>query len=455
MNLEIQNPWWRAKSAIEEDEKVVYAIGRKPPMAIHPVGPGNSIILGPRQVGKTTMVKLLVRDLIMKQKVDVRSVLFFSCEPLADKKDIIELFHEFERIGPSGEKHVFLDEVTYIDDWELAIKYFLENFPSHSIVATGSNALLLKRGAERLPGRRIKVQLFLPLSFREFVLNFGSKELVKELEGCSCGKLDAKGIYSKAKMLMPFISEINSKLRIFLRTGGYPKAIYDYAETGKISEETYETYVKWILGDLSKLDKRESIFRSMAHGIIKNYCTKFSLHSFAKDMEIPSHVTVSEYLDVLQSLLLVNNVYQVEPNKKLPLMRKERKAYFLDPLMYSVLSGYVFGKYKDYSEEMEDKLMEGVVCEALAREARQYLDFSHSLWFFVKHKETDFAMKMEDGKLAGAELKWQGTTSKSDFHNAQIFESKILLTKTDFDFFDDGKSGIATVPAGIFLALKK
>ena len=116
--------------------------------------------------------------------------------------------------------------------------------------------------------------------------------------------------------IIPFLDEINAKLYIYLKTGGYLKPIYEFLENNYIREETYEIYVKWILGDLSKLDKRESIFKSMIRGVIKNYCSKFSLLSFAREMEIPSHVTVSEYLETFQSLLLVNNLYQVDLSKK-------------------------------------------------------------------------------------------------------------------------------------------
>lgn len=459
MDLSIQNPWWKMPNAIEEDEKVRYALSRNPAITHDSALPlGNAIILGPRQAGKTTMLKLWIRDLIMAKKIEPRNILYFSCEPLSDKKDVIELFSEFGRISQStGKKYVFLDEVTQIKEWELAIKYFLETELGHGnmILATGSNAFLLKRGAERLPGRNVDVKLFLPLSFREFLLNFGSSELVKMLKVTSLEKIDSydsKDLFSKAGKLMPFSSEINAQLRTFLKTGGYPKAIYEYRETGKISEETHETYVRWILGDIGRLDKRESIFKSIVRGIIRNYCTKFSLHSFAKDMEIPSHVTVSDYLDTLQSLLLVNNIYQVEPNKKVPLLGKERKTYFLDPLMYSVFMGYVLGKHGDYSEEAEDRLIEGVVCEALARGARQYLDISHSLWFFVKQTETDFALRADEGPLVGIEVKWQGKTGRSDFQNPYIFGSKLLLTKGDFELFDDG--GLIAMPAGVFLALK-
>ncbi|OYT53470.1 MAG: hypothetical protein B6U72_05830 [Candidatus Altiarchaeales archaeon ex4484_2] len=454
MDLSLQNPWWKNPNVIEDDEKVEEALNKKQKVTYPFNLTQNTLVLGPRQVGKTTMLKLFIHDLI-KRGVNPRDILYFSCEPLSKKQDIIEVFSDFDRISIElkGRKYLFLDEVTQIKDWELAIKYFLETKLSKNkiLVTTGSNALLLKKGLERLPGRDLNVRLFLPLSFREFLLNFASRELKQELRKSTViyeDLMNMEKLNSMAVKLSPFLDEINARLYIYLKTGGYLKPIYELLENNYIREETYEIYVKWILGDLSRLDKRESIFKSMVKGVIKNYCSKFSLLSFAKEMEIPSHVTVSEYLEGLQSLLLVNNLYQVDLSKKLPIFRKERKCYFIDPFLYNVFKGYSLGRYQDYSEDSEDKLLQGVVCEALARLNRQYLDITHFLWFYTKKKETDFVLKI-DNSLTGIELKFKDKVEKRDFSNLYSFKDRILLSKKDLSFEDN----LLIMPTGLFLSL--
>jgi hypothetical protein len=454
MELSLQNPWWKNPKAIEDDEKVKEALSKENKIIYKFNLEKNKLILGPRQVGKTTMLKLLSYDLIMKKKVNPKNILYFSCEPLNEKKELIDLFSEFNQIsaGLKGKKYIFLDETTQIKDWELAIKYFLETklHENKLLIATGSNAFLLKKGSERLPGRNMNVKLFLPLTFREFLLNFSSKELKLALKrNHSYNELtNLNKLKSKAINLLPFLDELNAKLYFYLKTGGYLKPVYEFLEKNRISEETYEIYVKWILGDLSKLDKRESIFKSMVKGIVKNYCSKFSLLSFAKEMEIPSHVTVSEYLEALQSLLLINNLYQADLNKQVPIFRKERKCYFMDPFLYSVFKGYSLGKYQDYSEGFEDKLLEGIICEILARLNRQNLDISNFLWFYVKKKETDFVIKV-NGELLGVELKFQDKVEKKNFSNFYSFKKKILLSKKDFKVEDN----LLILPVSLFLAL--
>ena len=455
MDIAIQNPWWINANAIENDEKVKEALSKKNKVTYSLDKDENLIILGPRQVGKSTMFKLYIYDLIATKKINPKNIFYFSCEPLKDKKELIGVMESFlEFSGERKEKkYIFLDEVTIVKEWEYSIKYFLETMSKNEqILVSGSSAMLLKKGIERMPGRKIETGLFLPLSFREFLLHFASNELKNELNKNYFGyePFDLKKIHSSSLKLQPFLHELNSKLSVYLKTGGFLKAIYEFLEKGNITESTYEAYTRWILGDLSMLDKREIIFKSIIHGIIKNYCSRFSLHSMAKEMEIPSHVTVSEYLELLQSLLLTNNLYQVALHKALPALRKERKCYFLDPFLYSVFRGYSLGKYSDYSIGNEDKLIEGVLCETLARFNRINLDISHFLWYFFSGNETDFAVKAGNNVI-GIELKWQEKADKRDFKNFRSFKHKLLLSKKDFGFEGD----LLVVPASIFLALAK
>ncbi|MBD3204656.1 DUF4143 domain-containing protein [Candidatus Woesearchaeota archaeon] len=217
-----------------------------------------------------------------------------------------------------------------------------------------------------------------------------------------------------------------------------------------ISPETYEIYVRWILGDLGKLNKKDYLFKSIIIGIIKNYGTKFSLHSIAKQTEVKTHVTVSDYLDTLQSLVLINLLYQFNYNKKIPLFRKKKKSYFLDPFLFSVFNGYTLGKYQDYSFENKASLVEGIVCEALARRVRQDLDISSNLWFFTKKKETDFVLQ-QDKKILGIEVKYQNKVTKSDFNNYAIFKKRILLSTNDYEFIKE--KNMLIIPVSLFLAI--
>ncbi|MBD3204657.1 AAA family ATPase [Candidatus Woesearchaeota archaeon] len=60
-------------------------------------------------------------------KKNKKNILYFSCEPLTTKNDIIRVIEEFDRLFlNNGYKYVFFDEISYIDEWELAKKNLLE-----------------------------------------------------------------------------------------------------------------------------------------------------------------------------------------------------------------------------------------------------------------------------------------------------------------------------------------
>lgn len=433
--LILQNPWWKNKGAIEDDIKVKTALSKKRAFK-YDFSLRNTILLGPRQVGKTTFLKLMIQDMI-KKNINPKNLIYFSCEPLNNKDNLIALFETIDQMV-TGKSHIFLDEITSVNEWEKGIKYFLETdlCKDKTIVVTGSDAALLKHETERLPGRDIRMKLFLPLSFRQFINTFYKKFDI------SIKKIDIESMYEISLELMPYLNDLNKFLMIYLSCGGYLNSAYELIEKGSIPEETYEIYVRWILGDLSKLGKKERLFRSVVNGIIRMYSSSYSISALAKEMEIPAHSTLSEYLDVLDDLMLINNLYFFDANKKTVILRKQRKTYFTDPFLYSVFKGYINGKYGDYSADVHDKLIEGVVLEHLARSDR-YKNYDGFLGYYHTKKETDFIFCKN--QRIGIEVKWQNKVDFSDLNN--LFDENILLSKTTLK--RDENSLI--IPASIFL----
>ena len=59
---------------------------------------------------------------------------------------------------------------------------------------------------------------------------------------------------------------------------------------------------------LGKLGYSVRISNSVIKGIVKNYSTRFSLNSLAKEMEISAHKVVRDYLELLENLMLIKQV---------------------------------------------------------------------------------------------------------------------------------------------------
>ncbi|MEO2152372.1 MAG: AAA family ATPase, partial [Thermococcus sp.] len=78
----VQNPWWSDADAIYLDDKVKRALSREPKL-LYRFEPVNKILIGPRQVGKTTYMKLSIAHLI-ESGVNPRNIMYFSCDLLRD-----------------------------------------------------------------------------------------------------------------------------------------------------------------------------------------------------------------------------------------------------------------------------------------------------------------------------------------------------------------------------------
>ncbi|WP_087036085.1 ATP-binding protein [Thermococcus litoralis] len=419
----LQNPWWRGRDEIYKDDKVKAVLSKKSPLKYF-FEKKNKVIIGPRQVGKTTYLKLCILDLLEKG-VDPRNILYFSCDLLRGYREIIEVIRTFGRFS-MGEKYIFLDEVTFVDEWERAVKFFLDSPLSQNAIlyATGSTSAGIKR--ESFPGRPIKIEEFLPLSFRKVFLLL-KPEFKEVLERIKTPKTP-KEAYKNALELYPYYDEFMNAFYFYLRSGGYPRAIYELME-GEITPDTYEMIYNATIFDVAKVGRSERIALSIILGILRRYGDRISLNSLAKELEIGAHTTVRDYLELFEELFISRNYFQVNMASFAPLLRKERKVYFIDPLVVNT-----FSRHFGFEVELPKKV-EGVVGEHLKRNFETY--------FFYGNKEVDFVTK-----IFGVEVKWQNKVKASDFPRVGI-KNKLLLSKKDMEFVE-GRN-LAIIPVPLFL----
>jgi len=95
--LLLQNPWWEDKNNIEADVhikklkvcKYVYE-----PKLFRSSDLGKDAVYtlrGARQVGKTTLVKLIIKDLLEKS-INPRNIFYYSMDLVKDDKELFEIF---------------------------------------------------------------------------------------------------------------------------------------------------------------------------------------------------------------------------------------------------------------------------------------------------------------------------------------------------------------------------
>jgi predicted AAA+ superfamily ATPase len=133
------------------------------------------IIYGPRQVGKTTLLRAI------QQKYPDQSV-YMNC----DEPDIRQSLQnktstELKRLL-GNTKIVFIDEAQRVENIGLILKLIVDNYPETQIIATGSSAIELSdRIVEPLTGRKVEFYLY-PFSLSELLFKYSRQELSRLLD---------------------------------------------------------------------------------------------------------------------------------------------------------------------------------------------------------------------------------------------------------------------------------
>ena len=160
------NPWWEDEyELINIFERKQYTRFLKQYIDTRHI----LFITGLRRVGKTTLMKIIIRDLL-KKDINRTDILYVSADDyLLLKKNIIEIIDEYKKIHKkrSDEKlYLFLDEITYQTDYHQQLKNLYDKF-NIKIFATSSSSSLLKDKKAFLTGRAITVEIQ-PLDFEEY-----------------------------------------------------------------------------------------------------------------------------------------------------------------------------------------------------------------------------------------------------------------------------------------------
>ncbi len=178
------------------------------------------ILTGLRRVGKTTLMKLIIEELITKG-VPHRHILYVSLDDyLLHKNSIIEIVNEFRKIHKikiEEKIYLFLDEVTYKEDFHIQLKNIYDSQNTKIFVASSSASMLRDKKAS-LTGRAITLEIK-PLDleeylfFKDITIKKRDKQLYKSyfLEYCKDGGLPENVLNPSREYLMNLVDDIIQK----------------------------------------------------------------------------------------------------------------------------------------------------------------------------------------------------------------------------------------------------
>ncbi len=170
------NPWWEntiSEKNIKPRERYLSTLRKY-------LNQKQIIFLsGLRRVGKTTLMKLLIKELIEKN-IDAKYLLYVSLDDyLLSKNSIIEIINEYRKIHKikiEEKVYLFLDEIIYKNEFQIQLKNIYDNQNVKIFTASSSSSLLRDKKAS-LTGRSITIEIE-PLDLEEY-LCFNGIELKK------------------------------------------------------------------------------------------------------------------------------------------------------------------------------------------------------------------------------------------------------------------------------------
>lgn len=324
------------------------------------------LLIGARQVGKTTLLKKL------QQALAVPSIWLN-----ADEADVLQELStantstQLVQLFGKDTKLVIIDEAQQIRNIGKKLKLFYDNYPEIQVIATGSSAFELQNNTnEPLTGRKVEFFMY-PLSFTELV---NASSLLEEKR-----LLQTRLIY-----------------------GSYPEVINNQ---GKEKEALRELANSYLYKDILQLEgiRKSSVLEKLLQALAFQIGNEVNYHELAKTIGNIDTATVEKYLDLLEKAFVVYKLPALSRNLRNEL-KKGKKYYFFDNGIRNVLiSNYTTLEMRQDVGALWENY---ILAERLKH--NQYFGHYCNAYFWRTHDQAEIDYIEEaDGILHAYELKWK------------------------------------------------
>lgn len=365
------------------------------------------IVLGARQVGKTTLIKrLLPKDGVVYLNLDLEQ----------DKNRLIQA----SKVSPSqamlmlgSPQTILIDEAQRMSEVGLIIKGWYDFGMPVKFILSGSSSLdLLDSTAESLTGRNIK--LFLPpLTFQE---------ILNDQDWAYPG-MSIEDAYKQ------FPEQVDIIIQRSLIYGFYPEVYKTFDIEGYLLNLTND----YILRDLNKVGLLRSIetLKRLLILLAHQVGSLVSTSELASTLGI-SRITVDRYIELLEQCFII---YKLSPysNNLRSEIKKSHKIYFWDTgIRNAILNDFTTAENRgDIGHLWEN----WVINEYSKQNLLSGLKYNLYYWRTKNGSEVDLVIK-KNQKLEAIECKWNSlkdTYSAAFFNNYQVKDKIIARTKPFVD----------------------
>lgn len=455
-DIYLQNPWWESSDLINSDKNIRTfsdSTFKYYPSFLNKMDYGKKgvyTLRGPRQVGKTTSLKLMIKTLI-ERDMNPSNLLYLTLDNINDRDELIEVIKRWVQLrkrNSADDLFLFLDEISFIKDWQISIKYLFDIglLTDCFVFLSGSSAYDIKRSSERLPGRRGEgVDIIqLPVSFKGFV----QTTYKNTITGMSLSEI-IQASESDLSLLELEYGKYLKDFNVYKESGGFPKVINTFYEKNMITDSVVRIYEDFLLGDIERFSKSRTTLIELMKKTPQIVGQRFSWNSLNNDVNFISSVnTVESYFQILGMNFIASTVLFFDPSKREIRPRKQKKVYPLDPIISRVIER-ISGIGISEGNAIESLVLENILKFSANTSEGLNLYYGPYYWYSAKGNEIDFLVEWES-ELFPIEVKFQNRINKGDYTTLKRnFNKGILLTK-DKVFKDEGVVGL---PVFLFLLL--
>jgi len=397
--IERDNPWWNKPDDLILEatyQRRVYFASFKT-LALDFDVRRATILLGPRRVGKTVIIKQLVHEAI-QQGIHPKSILYASIDAPIYSGISLERFLDFMPKDSNGKRVVLFDEIQYLPNWEVHMKDLVDNHSDIKFIATGSAAAALRLKSRESGAGRFSEFMLPPLTFYEFLMFTGKDDdLIERTD-------EKRHVRYRAKN----IDLLNESFIDYLNFGGYPEAVLN--ETIRRNAEQFirsDIIDKVLLKDLpslygiNEIQELNRLFTVLAY----NTGNEASLENISQESGI-TKPTIKKYIEYLESAFLIIKLSTVDDNCRT--MKRERnfKVYLSNPSMRAAL----FAPVKAVETDKVGHLVESAILSQW-QHANSFRQIRYARW--RNEGEVDVVL-LEENQKPGfiGEIKWSDRLKK-------------------------------------------
>ncbi|UCE74525.1 MAG: ATP-binding protein [Methanomassiliicoccales archaeon] len=387
--LSEQNPWWVTKEVPEYLAKPFrrrdfYIYRDKLEEA------DITAIVGPRQIGKTTVMYQLIQYLVHETGVDPKRIMYNSFDypyltTLTETpiNDLLDVFSSQILREPTQELedkvYVFFDEICKLEEWSRVLKgWFDLKYPLKFMISDSSSSDILRGSSESLVGR-INPNIMLSLKFVDYLNYFEGREEINKVNWDLRNSLqlaidddDIDILFKELKLAFSKLVHVEKTIQLhlqqYLLKDGYPELL-DNDNLASCRQKLRDYLTLTIYKDLMRVFnlRDPKALEELMTLVAAETSQRMEYSNLADSLSIKRD-TVSKYLDHLEMVFLISREEFYSKSRK-SRIKKSKKIYFCNVGLRNALTGVLSDSLlKDYQEL-------GKVVETLVHEHSKRLKF--------------------------------------------------------------------------------